>query len=545
MTPSDVLDQGRESFARHEWARAYAQLSEADQRSPLDPEDLDRLAVTAHLIGKADESADIWTRSYNESVRAGDAPQAARCAFWLAFHLVNKGEFAPGSGWVARAQRLLDEGRHDCVERGYLRYAVGMQSAIEGDWSTGHASFSQAAEIGNHFRDPDLVTLARQGEGRALIRLGQPTEGMALLDEVMVAVTTGEVSPIIAGDTYCSVIEACQETFDLRRSQVWTAALSHWAASQPDLIPYGGQCQVHRSEIMQLYGAWPDAMNEARRACERLSQPPGELAAGAAYYQQAELHRLRGELDSAEAAYRQASDWGREPQPGLALLRLVQGQVDAAVAAIRRVVDEARDGTSRPNVLAACVEIMLAVKDVGAARAAADELSQIATDIDAPVLRAMSAHATGAALRAEGDSRAALVVLREAWAAWRELGAPYQAAQVRVLVGLACRDLGDEDGGALELEAAQRVFQELGAAPALAQMEVSARTGPTRGAGGLTPREAEVLALVATGRTNRETASALVISEHTVARHMQNIFAKLGLSSRTAASAFAFEHDLV
>jgi len=338
------------------------------------------------------------------------------------------------------------------------------------------------------------------------------------------------------------VIEACQEIFDLRRAQEWTEALTQWCESQPGLVAYRGQCLVYRAEIMRLHGAWGEAANEAKRACERLA---GRPPVGMAFYQQAEVHRLRGDFAEAENAYRQAGQWGREPQPGLAMLRLAQGQVDAAALAIRRVADETDVRVARSQVLAAFVEIMVAAHDLGAARAAAEELAELADELGAPLLHAVSGYATGAVLVGEGDARAALVVLRRAWAAWQELDAPYEAARVRVLIGLVCRELGDHDTGAVELDAARSVFRQLGAAPDLAQVEALSPTARSQAPMGLTGRELEVLALVATGKSNREIAATLVISEHTVARHVQNILAKLGVSSRTAASAFAFEHDLV
>lgn len=538
------IDRGRDAFDRQAWGRAYDQLSAAGREEPLEVEDLERLAAAAYLIGHSEESSDIWTRAHQECARLGDVARAARCAFWLAFALLNSGELAKGGGWIDRAQRLLDDRKLDCVEQGYLRYAAGVRSVFSGELDAAHASFSQAAAMGELFREPELTALARIGEGRCLIYMGEIQQGVALLDEAMVGVGAREVSAIAIGDAYCTVIEACQELFDVRRAHEWTAALSRWCDAQPELVLYRGQCLIHRAEIMLLRGAWSDALDEVQRACDRLADPRGQLVLGGAFYLRGELHRLRGELAEAEHAYRLANESGRDPHPGLALLRLAQGRVDDADTAVRRVLFETEDPMTRARVLGPYAEVMVAAGDVEAARTAADELAEIAGELGQPFLDALSSQVNGAVLLAENNSRDALVSLRRAWTGWRALEAPHEAARARVLIALACRALGDDDSAEMELDAARSIFAELRAMPDVARTESLSRVTAAGIPGGLTAREVEVLALVTKGQTNREIAEELVISEKTVASHLSHVFTKLGLSSRSAATAYAYEHGL-
>jgi DNA-binding NarL/FixJ family response regulator len=528
---------------RH-WEHTYEQLSAAGRTKPLEAPDLERLGIAAYLIGKDDESADVLARAHQVFLSGGEPRRAIRTAFWLVFILMNSGEGARSAGWLARADRLLEEAGGDCVERGYLLVPRGVRHVRTGELAAGAATFGEAAEIGERFGDPDLANLARQGQGRALIALGEIARGTTLLDEVMIAVTSGELSPIVSGTIYCSVISACFDMFDIRRAHEWTEALNHWCASQPDLVPYRGECLVQRAEIMRVHGIWPDALEEARRACECLAQIPRHPAIGAAHYQVAELYRLRGESAKAEEAYAAAGEAGRTPHPGLALLRLAQGRKDAAKAAISRAVEEARDRRARSRMLAAAIEILLAAGDVAQARAAADELSAIASGVDTPFLRAMASQGAGAVLLAEGDANNALTSLREACTLWRELPAPYEAARARLLAALACRALGDADSAVMELNAARQGFVRLGAAADVARLDALTTAAKGTAAGQLTVREIEVLKLIASGKTNRAIADELEISEKTVARHVSNIFTKLDLSSRAAATAYAFKHGL-
>jgi DNA-binding CsgD family transcriptional regulator len=538
MAHLDEVREGLQLFERQAWASAYAALAGADERAPLACDQLEVLAAAAYLAGVDGASDRAWTRAFHFHQHADDPRRAVRCAFWLAFRLLNAGDVPQGSGWVARIRRLLER-CPDCVEQGYGSYVYALQLIFGGDASSAEPEFAAAAELGARFGDADLVTLARVGQGRSLIYLGEAGPGVALLDEAMVAVAAGEVSSVIVGDTYCSVIEACTELFDLRRVQAWTSGLSAWCDAQPELVAFRGQCMVHRAEALQLRGDWPAALAEARRACARLSTPLERPAAGAAYYQEGELHRLRGEFAAAQAAYRRASAAGRDPQPGLALLRLAEGDIGAAATSIRRAVSETVGAIPRARLLPAYAEISLAAGDVHSARAAAAELADTAAVLRAPLLRALAATADGRVLLARGQAQSALSRLRTAAGLWIELGAPYEVARVRAEIGIACHALGDSDGAALEADSARAAFAQLGAAPDAARLQ------PSGSANVLSTREIQVIQLIAAGESNRQIAAALVISERTVERHVSNIFRKLAIASRAAATAYVYEHHLL
>lgn len=538
-----ALEQGRESFRKQEWGAAFSQLSAVDGDKPLELEDLSLLAQAALLTGRETEGVELLTRLHQACMRGGDLQGAVRYALWLGRTFLFGGESSKAGGWLSRASRLLD-GQPACVEQGYLMLPTGYRAFQEGDAITAHAAFVQSAAIGERFNDKDLIALGIQGQGRALIRQGKISQGVALLDEAMIAVTAGEVSPLNAGAVYCSVIDACGEIFDLQRAQEWTSALEKWCASQPDLVPYRGHCLIRRAELLQLQGAWTDALEWAERACEWLSRATPKPDIGEAFYRVAEVHRVRGKFAQSEEAYREASRWYRSTGPGLAQLRLAQGQVEAATVAIRTLAEEVQEPGPRARVLDAYVEIVLAANDIPGARAGAAELAEIVARHETPFLRALCSRASGSVLLAEGKWPAALLELRQSSNCWSELEAPYEASRVRVLIALAYRQLGDEENARLELTAARQTFQRLGAPVDVARVDallVQAEKSP----GPLTERELQVLRLIAAGMTNRGIAEKLHISEKTVARHISNIFTKLDLPSRTAAAAYAYDHKLI
>jgi len=545
MSGVGALARGRDAFEREAWSEAFQQLMAADHAVPLEAADLERLAAAALLVGEDTACIDALTRAHQGFLERGDAIAAARNAVRLAFSMFERPAVqAQAAGWIARARRLFDECATDCAEGGFLLCAEAFLKVRANDPAGAAALFAQAADVGARFKDRDVLALARHGQGRALLFQNRTTEGLAMLDEVMVSVTCGEVDPIISGVVYCSVLSACHDLFDLRRAKEWTEALTAWCEAHPDMI-FRGECLVRRSEMLQLEGAWDEALAEAEQACARVGARSHPRDAGTSPYRAAELHRLRGEFQKAEELYRRASQAGRNPHPGLALLRLAQGQVEAAAVAIRHEMEQRRPPASRAEMLRAAVEILLATKDTAAAHNAAEELARTANAVNAPLLRASSGAASGAVALAKGDAAVAMALLRDACAIWRELEAPYELARARELTGLAYRQLGDEEGAQLELEAASDTYERLGARPDAARVASLATASSPDVHGPLTGREVEVLRLIAAGKTNRAIAADLAISEKTVARHVSNILTKLDLPSRSAATAYAYSRNLV
>ena len=539
------LQRARAAYDRQAWADACDAFAAAADEAPLVADDHQRFAVAAYLIGADEPCEQQWEAAHRAAADAGDAAGAARCAVLLALCLVLRGQMARAGGWLARAEDLLDESGIECAASGYVLVPKVLGALGAGDMAVALDCSRRATELGRRFGDRDLQALGVLGHGQALIAGGEREAGVARLDDVMVSVTAGEVGPVVSGIVYCAVIIECLGLFDLARATEWTGALGAWCEAQPDLVPYRGQCLVHRSQLQQAGGSWSEARASVEAARRRLADPP-HPALGLAYYQEGELHRLIGDFEQADAAYREASRHGHHPMPGLALLELGQGNASAAAATIRRALQEQAGAMERPALLSAAVEIFRSTADFAAARAAADELAGVAAASSSPLLRAMAAHAVGSVLAAEGDPLAALTELRAAARSWQSLGMPYEAARTGMLLGVACAALGDRTAATLELDNARATFTELGARTDLDRLSrLTGLDGDPAGETVLTDREHEVLVHLAAGKTNRQIADELTISQHTVGRHVDHIFTKLGVTSRAAATAYAYEHHVM
>jgi len=547
----EQLAAARRAHEQGEWLAARAAFAAADAAGELGPADLEAWGLASVLTGHHVESEDVRERAHYAYLDAGDPEGAARVAFWLGLALFTlRGEPARAGGWFGRMTRVIgDAGLGDRVWHGYELVNAGMRAFFSGDPAAARALHERALAVAERFGDRDLRVLAGNGHGQSRVSLGELAEGLAELDETMVLATTGDVSPQAVGLVSCAVINACVECMDVRRTAEWTDALSRWCDRQQGLVPYQGQCAVHRAELQQLRGRWDGALREIHGVLAHVAEYPTDHSAGMAHYQHGELCRVRGDLAGAEEAYREALRHGRDPQPGLALLRLAQGRSAPALVAVRRALDEAHHRKwAQTHLLAAGVECALAAGDGEFARHCADQLAELAAEVDSPLLSAVEASARGAVALAEGRAQPAGAALREALRHWLAMDATYDAACCRIRMAQACRLLGDDESAGLELEAAGatlvRLCGEAEAARLVAALVPSLDRPAGGGPRGLTPRELEVLRLVATGASNRKIAEALFLSEKTVARHVANIFAKIDVSSRAAATAYAHAQRL-
>jgi DNA-binding NarL/FixJ family response regulator len=535
MATSSTLAAARAAFDERRWIDVLALMATAEAEAPLEVEDLERWGRAASIQGRDDVSFSLLARCYEIS-HEHDPGRAAHHAFWYGYRLLSLGETAQGGAWLARAEEMVAAAGGKSVVTGYLALPRIQRHLAQRDYEAAAALACDAYVIGIRYGDADLKALAAELEGRVLISKGAVEEGLRRYDEAMLTTSESTGSELVRGLVYCSVIAGCQLVFAVDHAREWTAVLNEWCEAQPQLGIFTSTCRLHRAELMQMGGAWADALAEI--AVLEASPRLGPIDRAGAAYQEAEIHRARGEHAAAEVAYARAAEDGGETQPGLALLRLAQGRMNDAVGGIRRALATTMLPLKRARYLPAAVEILIAARAIDEAVAACRELHAIAEQFRTPMLQAVAAHARGSLALAQDDATAALPELQAAQAMWQELDAPYLVARIRLEIAEACHTLGDEDGARLERDAARKVFRALGANAAIDQ------TVP-RAASVLSRREQEVLQLAAAGRTNKQIAAELKLSGRTVDRHMSNILMKLAVPSRAAATAYAYEHGLV
>ncbi|MFL4476515.1 response regulator transcription factor [Paeniglutamicibacter sp. MACA_103] len=552
-----ALEQGRERFARQDWKAAHRFLAAAQAEGPLDGADLLLLAIAAYLLGRDAESRECLEHTYDAELAAGRYPEAVHAAFWLILELALGGGAAQAHGWIASAGRLLVHCPPDCAEQ-VLMLIPETYFRLDSDPGAALVAATTVLEAGERLRDADLLAFGTLGRSQALIRLGRIAEALPLIDEAMLVVTRHAVCPIAVGIVYCAAISECQGIFDLPRAREWTEALGDWCDLQPDLVPYRGQCMVHRAQLLRHRGELDRAAVEAARAADRLSRPR-HPALGLANYELGELERIRGSAVEAEQRYGSAHGFGVSPQPGLGLLRLAQDRPQEAARALERALAEATAATERARLLPAAGEALLAVGHIERATAVARELAGISHFFGSVQLQAEALFLQGRILQ-EGDRpQEALALLGRAREHWSGLGMPLEVAKTRVAMAEACRLLGDAEGARMELDAARAALHALGAAAALGRVERALGSVPAPGPGTpdapgpasypgdgarISPREIQVLRLVATGMTNRMVAKTLFLSEKTVARHLSNIYTKIGVVNRAAATAYAYDRGI-
>ncbi|MBK5268964.1 MAG: hypothetical protein JJE47_16210 [Acidimicrobiia bacterium] len=538
---SDLLEAARSSYAARSWTNAYDAFATLDDAGLLKPSNLELFATTAYMLGKVTEMLATQERAYHGYIEAAEPLMAARTALWLATNLASRGKIPQASGWVEISERLLQSAPKDCVERGYLLMPSMLRHVIADEFEEVARVGAQAADIGRRFGDLDLTALAAQTQARALLRLSRTAEGLRLLDEVMITVTGSRLSPMVTGLVYCSVLEGCYETHSIKRAATWTQSLTDWCGEQPDLVAFNDQCLAHRSEILRLQGSWTEAEEEAHRA-----QGAGARfqIAAQAHYQIAEIQRMRGDLAAAEQTYRQVSLDGGDPMPGMALLKLAQGNKEAALTMIGEAIAEATDPFVRIQLLPAVVEIAIAADRIPEATGATRELSVAAKATGTEAHLGWAEHAEGRVALAEDRITQAVVHLKRAKAIWQDLSMLYDLARTRLDLGHALQARGDLASADLECEAARATFVELGAIPDIRTVDGLIGQSNSGWPAALTDREVEVLRLLTSGATNRAMAAELILSERTVDRHVSNIFAKIGVSSRSAATAWAFKNGL-
>ena len=459
----DPLAAARDALDRHAWREAFELLRAEDEGGTLSPHDLELLGEAAWWSGEIDACISARERAYAGYVEAGEPEEAAMVALALVRDHSNRLEGAMSAAWLKRAERLL-EGRPASLAHGYLEMMRARRAQMAGEFDRAIELGAVAVENGMRYGDPNLQALALVYQGMAMVGRGDAAEGLALLDEATVAAVSGELRPNVTGMVYCNMISTCQELAEYRRAGEWTEAAKRWCERQA-ISGFPGLCRVHRAEIIRLRGSWAEAEHEARQACTELMDHGLPAFAADGFYEVGEIRMRMGDLAAAEEAFQQANELGRDPQPGLALLRHAQGNTETASALLRRSLEETHDPLLRVQRLAGHVEISVAAGDLDAADRAATELEETAERYGSEALQATASVARARLLVARGGADEAVRAARLGWDLWRSVDAPYEAALARVILGQAYRARGDQETGDLELRAARSSLEKLGAIP--------------------------------------------------------------------------------
>ena len=516
---------------RRDWRASYDAFTQAGEDTALGTDDLDALAVAAWQLGRGKESVRVTERVFTQLART-DPPSAAMKAVELGLAWFTRGDLNIAQAWMNRARRLLD-GTPVGPTNGYLAYLDALM--VMQDAEALAVRVQTLRDICSRIDTPALTALCHVAEALAAIGEARMTEAFALLDEAMLPVLAGQVPLDWAGDIYCVVLNQCHYLADLPRMRAWTQSMERWCADFAASDTYGGVCDVHR---LQLLAATDDYRQLQARlvAASQALEDVNSWAAGEGYYQLGEVLRLQGDADGAFAAFARARTLGVDPQPGEALLRCGLGDGQTAWTDLRVALAD-HDRVGRMQMLRGAVEVALARNDLDEADQYCHELEDGAKVFGTPGFRAWAAHARGAILVKRGEHADALAVLESALREYRIQRSRYETAQVYEWMALAHRALGDEDVAAADAATAQSIYDQLGVEPA----GICGSASPA----GLTKRELEILTAIARGATNRQVAQQIFISEKTVARHLANIYAKLGVSSRTAAADWARQHNLL
>jgi len=542
---ADRLAEARDAHRRREWSAAYDALSGLRRTGPLDGDDLAALSDAAWWLGLIRQSLEACEEGHDRFLADGRLDRAAMLAIEAGFSWSLRGEPEIGAGWVSRARRLL-AGQPTGTAQAMLMWMDARARAEAGDVEGALHDCDRLRTLGGELGEPVVGCLALALEGSLVVLGGDTARGFELLDEAMLPALAGRIPPDFAGNLYCQMLSVCHEVGDVPRARRWTEATQRWTDTFTSAAMFVGVCRVHRSQLLRLSGEWAAAEREAAAANHELAELNVE-AVGEARYELGETHRLRGDLDGARAWYAAAAELGRSPEPGVSLVLLESGRHDEALAGVQQALLEEGEPCRRARLLAAHVEIAVEAGRADLAEDPALELEALAHRFGTPGLRAWAGQARGTALLGADDPEGALPHLRVALFEYDAMGAAYDAATCRALLGKAFGALGDDRAAHVETEAGRRAFEDLGATPRVAWLTrlTAGVAGPTTLPGGLTERETQILALVAEGSSNREVARRLVISEKTVARHLANVYLKLGVGSRTAASAWAHRQGLV